>query len=291
MMTESKPRWMDLLLSEEMLARLNQIASTRAQEYQTAEPFPHIVMDDFLPVEVAEAALRDFPSPQERYWDKMESAHELKLAFDQAERMADSHRDILYFFNSAPMLQFLERLTGIDGLIADPYFTGGGLHQIPRGGKLEVHVDFNRYQRWELDRRLNILLYMNKEWREDYGGHLQFWDRTMTTPEQRILPIFNRCAIFSTSEFSYHGHPEPLNCPEGWTRKSMAAYYYSNGRPDPERSDAHNTLFQRRPGVLYPQLMPEKNPLKRAVRMLVPPIIMDTYYNLRTRGNGNGNGS
>jgi Rps23 Pro-64 3,4-dihydroxylase Tpa1-like proline 4-hydroxylase len=93
-----------------------------------------------------------------------------------------------------------------------------------------VHADFNRHEKLNLDRRLNLLLYLNRDWKEEYGGHLQLWTRDMGRCVVKVLPVFNRCVVFSTTDFSYHGHPDPLTCPPGRTRKSIAMYYYTNGR-------------------------------------------------------------
>jgi Rps23 Pro-64 3,4-dihydroxylase Tpa1-like proline 4-hydroxylase len=119
----------------------------------------------------------------------------------------------------------------------------GGLHQIERGGFLDVHIDFNVHPKLRLDRRLNMLIYLNHDWPEEYGGHLELWSRDMTSCEKRILPLFNRTVIFSTTDGSFHGHPRPLSCPEGRTRKSVSLYYYTSGRPEEERSPAHDTIF------------------------------------------------
>ena len=132
----------------------------------------------------------------------------------------------------------------------DPHLEGGGLHQIVPGGHLGVHVDFNRHPRTGLERRLNVLMYLNRDWKEEYGGALELWRAEPRRREQRILPLWGRLVVFSTTDRSYHGHPEPLACPEGMTRKSVALYYYSlapeaqNGRG----SGSHNTLFMPLPG-------------------------------------------
>ena len=138
-------------------------------------------------------------------------------------------RQFLYALNSASFLKFLEELTGIDGLLGDPQFEGGGLHQIPAGGKLAIHVDFNRHSYYGLDRRLNLLVYLNKNWKEEYGGHFELWDRDMKQMMTKVAPLFNRIVIFTTSHISFHGHPDPLNCPSNVTRKSLALYYYTVG--------------------------------------------------------------
>lgn len=232
------------LLSDAFARRLQQLAESSAERYRQASPFPHIYFDDFLPIEAAEAALCEFPEPRQISWEQFDNPLERKLAFGTVEKLPPGPRDVLYFLNSRPMLRFLETLTGIEGVIPDPYFEGGGLHQIVPGGKLAVHADFNRHRKLKLDRRINVLIYLNKDWAEEYGGHFELWDRGMTRAEQRILPVFNRCAIFSTTSWSYHGHPTPLAAPPGRTRKSIATYYYTNGRPEEEMMDAHSTLFQ-----------------------------------------------
>lgn len=265
------------LLSSEYLNKLEVLAKEKAEEYKNNKPFPHIYFDDFLPLEAAEAALRDFPEPKQLAWNEFNSPTERKLAFDVVEKLPPTVRDVLYFLNSRPMLHFLEVLTGIDNVIPDPYYAGGGLHQIKRGGNLEVHADFNYHAKLKLDRRINVLIYMNKDWKEEYGGHFELWNRDMTRAEQKILPLFNRCAIFSTTSYSFHGHPTPLACPPDRTRKSIATYYYSNGRPEEEISESHSTLFQQRPGTERPI----QNGVKKVLRAITPPIIVDAIKRVR----------
>lgn len=269
---------MDELFSESFSRKLESLATENAEAYKSNKPFPHIYFDDFLPVAAAEAALRDFPEPKQLAWSEFNKPKERKLAFDEVEKLPRNVREVLYFLNSRPMVRFLEVLTGIDGVIPDPYYVGGGLHQIKPGGNLEVHVDFNRHSKFKLDRRINLLIYLNKNWKEEYGGHFELWNRDMSAAGQKILPVFNRCAIFSTTEFSYHGHPTPLACPPDRTRKSMATYYYSNGRPEEEVSGEHTTLFQSRPGQV------EEKPhmsMKEMVKAITPPILVSAWKKAR----------
>ena len=269
---------MDALFSSEFLHKLETLAKEKAEEYKNNKPFPHIFFDNFLPEEAAEAALRDFPEPKQLAWSEFNTATERKLAFDVVEKLPAANREVLYFLNSRPMLQFLEVLTGIQHVIPDPYYVGGGLHQIKRGGNLEVHADFNYHAQLKLDRRINVLVYLNKDWKEEYGGHFELWNLDMTKAERKILPLFNRCAIFSTTSTSYHGHPTPLNCPPDRTRKSMATYYYSNGRPEEEIGDAHSTLFMHRPGADRPF----KDTVKKVLHAVTPPIIVDAVKKVRS---------
>ena len=217
------------------------------QEYLSASPFPHAVLDGLFPDEVLESVLADFPRPGEIDWVEFDSPTEKKLGYSYTQPLGQSLREFLWAMSSAPVLEFLEALTGIDGLIPDPYFGGAGPHQIERGGFLKVHADFNWHPKMRLDRRLNLLVYLNKDWEEEYGGHLELWDRDVTRCERRILPVFNRTVVFSTTDESFHGHPRPLSCPEGWTRKSVSFYYSSTGRPEEERSAPHDTIFKPTP--------------------------------------------
>jgi hypothetical protein len=150
--------------------------------------------------------------------------------------------------------------------------------RLSRGGNLEVHVDFNRHNKLKLDRRINVLIYLNKNWKEEYGGHFELWNRDMSAAGQKILPLFNRCAIFSTTSYSYHGHPTPLACPPDRTRKSMATYYYTNGRPEEEDTGDHTTLFQTRPGVVAEK--PGMS-MKDAMRAITPPILWNAVKGMR----------
>jgi Rps23 Pro-64 3,4-dihydroxylase Tpa1-like proline 4-hydroxylase len=149
--------------------------------------------------------------------------------------------------NSNPFVGFLEKITAITGLLADPHLQGGGVHNTRPGGYLKVHADFNKHPRYGLDRRLNLLIYLNEDWQPEYGGDLELWSPDMQSCIHSIAPIAGRCVIFRTSSNSYHGHPHPLTCPPDRSRRSVALYYYSNGRPDEDGSREHGTLWQETP--------------------------------------------
>ncbi len=227
---------------------LQDLALKNHSTYTQTQPFPHIVFDHFVPEEAVQTVLEEFPTSRDIEWRRHEHQQSKKLATENETQLGPFTRQFIYHLNSSVFLNFLETLTGIQGLIADPHLWGGGLHQIERGGHLGIHADFNRHPKLNLDRRLNLLLYLNKDWKEEYGGHLQLWDRKMKNCKEKILPIFNRCVIFSTTDYSFHGHPDPLTCPEGESRKSLALYYYTNGRLSEEISKNHSTLYQKRPG-------------------------------------------
>jgi hypothetical protein len=225
--------------------KLNYDPQPLREQYQAGDPFPHIVLDGLFEDDDLERVLAEFPSPDEMRWRRFESPLEKKLGYYHEDSSVSSAvRAFLEAMNGFEMLLWLEALTGMDGLIPDPYFGGGGLHQIEPGGFLKIHADFNVHPKLKVDRRANMLVYLNKDWREEWGGHLELWTPSMTECRKRIAPLFNRTVIFSTTDTSYHGHPHPLASPPGVTRKSVSLYYYTAGRPAAEQTPPHDTIFR-----------------------------------------------
>ncbi|MDP9192714.1 MAG: 2OG-Fe(II) oxygenase [Acidobacteriota bacterium] len=215
------------------------------EQYASGDPFPHIAIDGLFDDAALERVLADFPKPDETRWMRFDSPTERKLGYyHEHSTISPTVRAFLDAMNGFEMLLFLEALTGIDGLIPDPYFGGGGLHQIETGGFLKIHSDFNVHPKLKLDRRVNMLIYLNRDWREEWGGQLELWNASMTERRQKIAPLFNRTVVFSTTDTSFHGHPHPLMAPPGVTRKSVSLYYYTAGRPKEERSAPHDTIFR-----------------------------------------------
>jgi hypothetical protein len=262
-------------------ADLKQVAVSKSHEYQNAEPFPSISFNNFFAPAVVDSLLEEFPDLSKGDAERYNNAKEVKLAGKGEDRFGIETKKFMHFLNSQPFLEFLQVLTGIEEkLLGDPYYWGGGMHEIKRGGLLKIHADFNKHPDTHLDRRINVLLYLNKDWHEEYGGHFELWDTTMEACRKRILPEFNTMAIFSTTDFSYHGHPNPLTCPEGRSRKSLALYYYSNGRPAREINadgEGHSTLFRERRGYTDDkEAFSFKNSftMKGLLQEITPPIIV-----------------
>ena len=223
--------------------RLDDILRTSAEQYRAARPFPHIVIDNLVAPTVLDQVLAEFTASDRTTWHHTENSRERKYSTEDEQQFGPYTRALIHVFNSGPFLAFLEALTGIEGLMADPHLRGGGLHEIKRGGSLGVHADFNFYKRLKVYRRLNLIVYLNQGWREEWGGHLELWAKDADRPAARISPTFNRAVIFDTSNASYHGHPHPLACPEEQSRKSVALYYYSVDYPYDEDRAPHTTLF------------------------------------------------
>lgn len=225
---------------------LRDIAALRRGTFDTAVPFRHVVLDGLVPEQVLARVVAEFPSPDAPGWHHFDNAREQKLGSTPDLVLGPTTEALLAQLNGATFLEFVEQLTGIDGLLPDPSLFGGGLHQIVPGGYLEVHTDFNRHERLRLDRRLNLIIYLNEGWQPDWGGELELWDARATAAVRTIEPVFGRCVLFETTDHAPHGHPNPVRCPPGTTRKSLALYYYTNGRPASEVLGAHDSVFHRR---------------------------------------------
>lgn len=229
-------------------AQCRRAGRSLAESYRIARPFPHVVIDDFLPRSLLMEAARSFPdSGGRRYFDR--DQERLKYRFAPDESPSATVRNLLAEMNGQAFLAFLEEMTGVLGLISDPYFAGGGLHETKRGGHLGVHADFNVHERMKIRRRLNVLVYLNDDWPESYGGELELWDRRMERCEVRVRPEIGRAVIFSTELDSFHGHPDPLRCPADRSRRSIATYYYTAIEEGLASVPRRTTNFQPRPGT------------------------------------------
>jgi Rps23 Pro-64 3,4-dihydroxylase Tpa1-like proline 4-hydroxylase len=216
-----------------------------ANSYQNAQPFPHIALADFLPLDFLRGLLDEFPdSAGKEHFDRAQER--LKVQFQPQDIPGRRLRNLVTELNSAPVLRFLEVMTGIKGLIPDPYYVGGGLHETKSGGHLSVHADFNLHRGMNLERRLNLLVYLNDGWPAEYGGDLELWDKQMQKCCRRIPPLLGHAVVFNTSKDSFHGQPDPVRCPPDRARRSIATYYYTSS--DAGVSTERTTVFRTRPG-------------------------------------------
>jgi hypothetical protein len=222
--------------------------------YVCAEPFPHLTLDGLFNPDLLRAVVAEFPDPANDIVEAHNDGVYVRLKHNTTWETEFGPRTRQLFAEMANpvVLMALERVSGIAGLIPDPYMFGGGLHFTRVGGKLAVHADFNRHPKLHLDRRLNLLLYLNEGWTEENQGWLELWDRDMLNRAARISPVFNRTVVFSTTSFSFHGQPELIVGPPDLVRRSIALYYYTNGRPAQEVTEPdHSTLWRSRPAGGY----------------------------------------
>tara|TARA_Y100001968_G_scaffold325111_1_gene365809 strand:+ start:490 stop:1320 length:831 start_codon:yes stop_codon:yes gene_type:complete len=259
-------------------SNIKQLAENLKINYSEAKPFPHIVIDDLFDKSILNNICNDFPDlSADKSSTKFSSPSEIKLSSKRGDlQQPQSIKSLLRFLNSHDFIEFLQIITSIkEPLVPDPHFIGGGLHETKRGGHLKIHADFCRHPETKLDRRVNMLIYLNNSWEEDYGGCLELWDKNMSACVQRILPIFNRTVIFNTTDYTYHGVPDSLNCPDYISRKSLALYYFSNGRPIEELRDENlnqSTLFVNRPNEVLD--IKNENTLLKIIKDLSPPIFL-----------------
>ena len=257
------------ILSENF-QNLTEFALKEKKNYLTAKPFPNIALNNFFNNNFLNIILNEFPDLSKLAESQNYNAkNEIKLSNKNYDKFPPTIKSFFDFLNSNIFLTFLQNLTSIkEKLISDPQLEGGGLHEIKRGGVLKIHTDFNRHPFLDLDRRINVLIYLNKSWQETYGGHLELWDKNMKLCGKKILPDFNTMTIFSTTDYSNHGHPDSLNCPADLSRKSIATYYFSKGRPENEIINRHKknrTFFKNRIGF-KDEVFEKKEFLKNILR-------------------------
>jgi hypothetical protein len=231
-------------------AVLSAMGAVSPDDFRQAAPFPHVVLDGLFDPALIGQTHALYSTLPDSYWQKNnDHGVEVKWRSDwQSEYdIPEPARELVRFLNSGPMLRALSRLTGIPNLIADPYYTGGGFNYIRRGGHLDVHVDGNWHDAMQVHRRLNLILYLNPAWREEWGGQLNLYDDAYGEPKATITPFSNRMFVFETHDYSFHGHPDPLMCPEDEGRSSIILYYYtSTPRPEGQvqESRPHSALWR-----------------------------------------------
>ncbi len=230
------------------LNRLNVISQEKAAEYQQADPFPHIALDNFLHPEAARNIFENFPGPESQIdWDRYGNpGFEMKIASSKEEQFPECIRQALHDFNSGPFIRFLGQLTGIEHLFPDPHLLGGGVHLSGPGGHLGIHADFNWHPELQAHRRVNMMVYFNEDWMPEYDGDLELWSTDADHCVKSIAPILNRAVIFNAQSNTFHGHPRPLKLAHGQWRRSIAMYYYSSQRPAHELNSPHNTRYKGR---------------------------------------------
>ncbi len=258
-----------LELKEDPVGDLEAAAAAKKAEYQSAKPFPHCCFDNLFSDELLEKVVEEFESHQTDHWQHLRSrpqASQGKSILDGREGYGPYSAYLFNLLSSPRFLRFVEELTGIPGLIVDPYFQGGGLHEIKAGGFLELHTDFNWQGHLHIYRRLNLLLYLNKDWKEEWGGALELWDRDLKEGK-KYPPFWNRVVIQHVTADAMHGFPDPICCPEDRSRKSLAMWYYTSELP---------TNVQVGYNLCAPAFVDRKGeakPLARPFwRKLVPPV-------------------
>jgi Rps23 Pro-64 3,4-dihydroxylase Tpa1-like proline 4-hydroxylase len=239
---------MEFIDIENLTKRLPMIKA----DFQSKKPFRFVAFENFFIPEMAELIYANYPLIENGIWDG-KTYIDQKNKFQKTEFAPDSIMNKVFKeLNSKEIINWLQTVSEFkEEIIADDDLFGGGLHQSINGAFLNIHVDYNIHPKTKYHRRLNLIVYMNKNWKDEYGGNIELWDLTKEKKEviAKYPPSFNRCVIFETNEISFHGHPTPLKTPIGVNRKSLATYYYSKTRPENEIADAHNTIYINTEGM------------------------------------------
>jgi Rps23 Pro-64 3,4-dihydroxylase Tpa1-like proline 4-hydroxylase len=244
--------------------------------FAAARPFRHLVFDDLVSEHILDGILDEFCRVAAIDWVQYETQREMngKRGTRPNARLGAVTQAYISAIHSGPFVDFLTEITGIKGLLPDPTLMNGGLHEISPGGKFAVHVDFNRHSITGLDNRLIFITYLNRGWQPSYGGALELWSAEQGRCVVEVQPLFGRSILFEVSPQSWHGHPVPFSAPDGSPRRSIAAYYYTNGREDAALAEDHSSIFMVRN---------RRDKVAALLRAMTPPIVIDFGRRFRRR--------
>ena len=242
--------------------------------YASAAPFPHLVIDGLFPIDSLRAVAGDFETAPLTTWRDIESGLQTKRATPPDSHLPAYVQDYFDTVHSGPFIRFLRGVTGIANLIPDPALHGGGMHEVREGGAFEIHIDFERHPRTFLDNRLVVITYLNDDWLPADGGSLELWHRNPPRCAASITPIFGRTVIMEQSRLAAHGHPQPIR--QGRKRRSVTAYFYTNGRARANASNLLPTTYIAHKGYSARQ------GIELGLRLIVPPIVLMSLRALKT---------
>ena len=211
----------------------NSLEYWRSSTYNflSAQPFSHIVIDNFFDEEIALKCVEEFPLYEDGIWTAhWLNAIENKKALNHWDKFKKTTYLVFSYLMSENWIENLRQLSNRQNIIADIGLHGGGLHAHTQGGNLNIHLDYSIHPKLGLQRKFNLIVYMTPNWKQEWGGGLELWshDEQNNSPKEMVKLIenkFNRAVIFDTTQNSWHGLPEKLNCPPGEMRRSFATYY------------------------------------------------------------------
>ena len=256
--------------------QLSAPVETLRSQFAQARPFRHIVIDDLFPDTLLERVVDEVPPITPDNFVQHHDDYQTKFGLRSAIALKEQGFQLVSLLHSASFLYLLSEITGIWGLLPDPYLEGGGYHIIPPGGKFDIHLDRKTDYATGLRRRLAFITYLNHEWKPEYGGQLELWNAAGTQCEASIVPAFNRTIIFEVADGNYHGHPKPVAAPDNRARKSFAVYYHTVGEG--------KTSIDRRSSIFAPQhSLTTKQKLRGLALDVTPPALIRAVRNLRSK--------
>lgn len=256
--------------------KMRELALSHRDSFRNAQPFPHVVIDNFLPLEVANRIASSYPGIAENVWyfeGPGDSKHTSdpnveKVATGDEEHFPPFIRHMMSQFQSGIYCHFLDELTGFEHLAPDPNHAGCGLHSTGNGGRLMMHIDASRHPNPDMHQLINCIYYCTPDWQPEWGGTLELWNADATQCVEKVAPLFNRLVIFYTGGKSWHGHPNPVTAPQGKRRNSLALYYYTT---DSSLSDLYYTNYVQWKAVTEHDKKSALHQLKSVVRSTLPP--------------------
>jgi len=229
---------------------INNIAVLK-EKFINAEPFEHVVIDNFLETSYAEKLYNSFPNNYDN-WHKYLNPIEIKYTYDNINELNNELKDYFYYLSTDETIDIFRKLTNIDNLTYDEYLHGAGLHCHPKNGRLNIHLDYEKHPHSGKERRINVIYFLNKEWLPEWNGQNELWDKDITKCITKTDIKFNRAIIFKTNDISWHGLPEKINCPQDIFRKSLAYYYVSPlNSKKPEELYRKKARYVKRPNDDY----------------------------------------
>jgi len=255
--------------------RLPRDVKSLSFDYRSAAPFPHLILDNLFSEDLLDRVIGELPPLSDAHWVRHDNDHLRQFNLRSAVDLGEAGSQLVAFLHSARFLYFLSDVTGIRELLPDPYLQGAGYHMIPRGGKFDVHVDRNMAYSTGLIRRLSLLIYLNRNWKHEYGGQLELWSKDGKRPEVIIEPTFNRMTIFEITDENYHGVPAVVRCPKGHSRNCFVVYYHTAQPQDLKLVMPHTSIYGP---SSYEQ---HKSIVRQWIKDLIPPILMRAARKLR----------
>ena len=256
-------------LSEKLLLPPN--LGAIAASYRAAKPYPHVVIDNLFPNEMLDSVLDEMAEMRAAQWVNVDqNPRERTVRMRSAAEMHAAGDRIVGLLHSASFLYFLSDITGIEQLLPDPYLQGAGFAVMRSGDYFDVHADRNVAYETGLQRRLAMIIFLNKDWKKEYHGELQLWTPDGKRCETMIEPVYNRTILFEVAYPNFHGVPEPLACPPHRVRQSFIAYFHTAGKAE-ANAKPHTTIFAPR---MYGT---PRQRVRSVIREIVPPVVMRLY--------------
>lgn len=252
--------------------------------FRDGRPFKHVVIEDFLPIELAHAIAAEFPPISNTDWLFAGPGDAKHTGDPNIEKVGSPNdeffppliRHVMGEFYSSAFIDFVEQVTGYENICPDPSFFGCGLHSTGRGGRLMVHADASRHPNPKLEQVVNLIYYVTPDWQEEWGGHLELWDDEARQCVTRIAPKFNSAVMFYTGTTCYHGHPLPVTCPPGVRRNSLACYFYTTDRVHDHTYAGYRNYVDWKRTNAFDHDISITHRVKETLRRHAPPAVTNT---------------